>query len=135
MEVDGETSSAAAAADEEGENSKVITGTTKAFLKDGFTVGQTPADLLSFRGQELVFRPKTILHGRPGDAHTHIARALIQALDPTPCYAIDLQTLNQGASSGKGGMEDVLVTKISEARNHAPCVLFLPDLQLWVWMP
>ena len=97
--------------------------------KQDFTVGQVAQDLLSFHGRELCFRPKCLFHGQPGDAHVHVARAMIQALDPTPCFGIDLLALNK---DGGGKMEEVLVTKFADAEKRAPCVIFMPNFHTYV---
>ena len=86
-----------------------------------------------FKGADIVYRPRFLLTGRKGDAQQHVARAVIQALDPIPCYAVDLVALHlaRAHKGGGEGLEEVLVQRVAEARAHAPSVLYLPNLHAW----
>ena len=89
--------------------------------------------LTSYRGMDIMHRPKAFLWGRQGDAHGHIARAVLQALDPLPVFGIGLQSLYTSTGAGDAKtLEEALVAKVAEARNRAPSVLFLPDYHTWI---
>jgi len=89
--------------------------------------------LTSFRGMDVMHRPRLFLWGRQGDAQGHIARAILQALDPLPVFGIGLQSLYTSTGSGDAKtLEEALVFRVSEARNRAPSVLFLPDYHTWM---
>jgi hypothetical protein len=57
------------------------------------------ASLTSFRGIDIVHRPRLLLWGRQGDAQGHISRAILQALDPLPIFSIGLQALYTSTGS------------------------------------
>lgn len=86
----------------------------------------------SFHGMDVVYRPKVLLYGVCGNAHGLIARALIQALDPVPCYSLDMHSLHmQTGSGGKALLEEAVVSTIAEARSRSPSIIFLPDFHTW----
>ena len=89
--------------------------------------------LTSFRGMDVMHRPRLFLWGRQGDAQGHVARAILQALDPLPVFGIGLQSLYTSTGAGDAEtLEEALVARVSEARNRAPSVLFLPDYHTWM---
>jgi SpoVK/Ycf46/Vps4 family AAA+-type ATPase len=94
---------------------------------------EDPGALTSFRGIDIMHRPRLILWGRQGDAQGYIARAILQALDPLPVFGIGLQSLYTSTGAGDAKtLEEALVSKIAEARNRAPSVLYLPDYHTWM---
>ena len=89
--------------------------------------------LTSFRGMDIVHRPRLVLWGRQGDAQGHIARAVLQSLDPLPIFGIGMQSLYMSTGAGDAKtLEEALVAKVSEARNRAPSILYLPDYHTWM---
>ena len=89
--------------------------------------------LTTFRGMDVMHRPRLFLWGRQGDGQGHIGRAILQALDPLPVFGIGLQALYTSTGAGDTKtLEEALVARVSEARNRAPSVLFLPDYHAWM---
>ena len=89
--------------------------------------------LTTYCGVDMMHRPRLILWGRQGDAQGHIASAVLQALDPLPIFGIGLQSLYTSTGAGDAKtLEEALVSKVAEARNRAPSVLYLPDYHTWM---
>lgn len=85
----------------------------------------------SYHGMDTVYRPRVMLYGRTGDAHNLVARALIQGLDPIPCYGLDMSSLHMHTGTGGKVLEEAVVSVVAEARARSPSILFLPDFHTW----
>ncbi|MCO5602809.1 hypothetical protein L7F22_056948 [Adiantum nelumboides] len=75
-----------------------------------------------------VFRPRFLIHGRPGMGQTYVGAALLQHLE-----GYHVQVLDVGSIMGDSSVtpEACVVQKFNEARRHKPSILFIPDLVSW----
>lgn len=75
-----------------------------------------------------IFRPRYLIHGRPGMGQTYVGAALLQHLEGYHVQVLDISSV-MGDSSVTP--EASIVQKFNEARRHKPSVLFIPDLISW----
>ncbi|KAK9813516.1 hypothetical protein WJX73_003943 [Symbiochloris irregularis] len=72
---------------------------------------------------------KVLLTGQQGAGQHYLAAAVLHALEGLPVHSLALPSLLADGSSRSA--EEALVHIIVEAQRSAPCILYLPHLQLW----
>ncbi|KAM6283304.1 ATPase family AAA domain-containing protein 2 isoform 2-T2 [Porphyrio hochstetteri] len=78
--------------------------------------------------QPTSFRPRFLLVGEPGYGQaSHLAPAVIQALEKFPVYTLDLSVLFAGTTSP----EETCAQLMREAQRTAPSIIYIPHIHLW----
>uniref|UniRef100_A0A8C0B1J6 ATPase family AAA domain-containing protein 2 n=1 Tax=Buteo japonicus TaxID=224669 RepID=A0A8C0B1J6_9AVES len=73
-------------------------------------------------------RPRFLLVGEPGCGQTsHLAPAVIHALEKFPVYTLDLSVLFVSATSP----EETCAQLMREAQRTAPSIIYIPHIHLW----
>ncbi|NWQ93741.1 ATAD2 protein, partial [Burhinus bistriatus] len=73
-------------------------------------------------------RPRFLLVGEPGYGQTsHLAPAVINALEKFPVYTLDLSVLCVNISSP----EETCAQLMREAQRTAPSIIYIPNIHLW----
>uniref|UniRef100_A0A8B9NHE4 ATPase family AAA domain-containing protein 2 n=1 Tax=Accipiter nisus TaxID=211598 RepID=A0A8B9NHE4_9AVES len=73
-------------------------------------------------------RPRFLLVGEPGYGQTsHLAPAVIHALEKFPVYTLDLSVLFVGVTSP----EETCAQLMREAQRTAPSIIYIPHIHLW----
>ncbi|NXD67273.1 ATAD2 protein, partial [Eolophus roseicapillus] len=73
-------------------------------------------------------RPRLLLVGEPGYGQTsHLAPAVIHALEKFPVYTLDLCTLSASITSP----EETCAQLMREAQRTAPSIIYIPHIHLW----
>ncbi|XP_014820790.1 PREDICTED: ATPase family AAA domain-containing protein 2 isoform X2 [Calidris pugnax] len=73
-------------------------------------------------------RPRFLLFGEPGYGQTsHLAPAVIHALEKFPVYTLDLSVLFISVTSP----EETCAQLIREAQRTAPSIIYIPHIHLW----
>ncbi|KFP72297.1 ATPase family AAA domain-containing protein 2, partial [Apaloderma vittatum] len=78
--------------------------------------------------QPTSWRPRFLLVGEPGYGHaSHLAPAVIHALDKFPVYTLDLSILFVSSTSP----EETCAQFMREAQRTAPSIIYIPRIHLW----
>uniref|UniRef100_A0A8C4ULJ4 ATPase family AAA domain-containing protein 2 n=1 Tax=Falco tinnunculus TaxID=100819 RepID=A0A8C4ULJ4_FALTI len=73
-------------------------------------------------------RPRFLLVGKPGSGQaSHLAPAVIHALEKFPVYTLDLSVLFVGITSP----EETCAQLMREAQRTAPSIIYIPNIHLW----
>ncbi|NXU58616.1 ATAD2 protein, partial [Turnix velox] len=73
-------------------------------------------------------RPRFLIVGEPGYGHTsHLAPAVLHALESFPVYTLDLSVLHISSTSP----EETCAQLMREAQKVAPSIIYVPRIHLW----
>ncbi|XP_061303758.1 ATPase family AAA domain-containing protein 2 [Pezoporus flaviventris] len=96
------------------------------------TPGSQPEKFLNF-GRNVYYqptscRPRFLLVGEPGYGQTsHLAPAVIHALEKFPAYTLDLCMLSASSTSP----EETCAQLMREAQRTAPSIIYIPHIHSW----
>ncbi|RLN60679.1 hypothetical protein BBP00_00005846 [Phytophthora kernoviae] len=73
--------------------------------------------------------PRVLISGKPGMGQQYIGPALLHSLEGLTHFSLDYPSLV--ADSNSHYPEEALIQRLSEAQKCLPCVLYLPQVELW----
>ncbi|TDH69708.1 hypothetical protein CCR75_006457 [Bremia lactucae] len=73
--------------------------------------------------------PRILVAGKPGMGQQYIGPALLHSLEGLSHFSLDYPSLV--ADSNSHNPEEALIKRLSEAQRCLPCVLYLPQIELW----
>ena len=77
----------------------------------------------------MTYHPRLLIHGKQGMGQTQLSAALLYRLEELIVFSLDLPQLI--AEPTASSAEEALVCRIREAKRSVPCVLYLPQIDLW----
>uniref|UniRef100_H3HDS6 Bromo domain-containing protein n=1 Tax=Phytophthora ramorum TaxID=164328 RepID=H3HDS6_PHYRM len=73
--------------------------------------------------------PRVLIAGKPGMGQQYIGPALLHSLEGLTHFSLDYPSLV--ADSNSHFPEEALIQRLNEAQKCLPCVLYLPQVELW----